>query len=72
VSRWRAAAVALVLLAAGPLAACGSNQDPGIVPDDTGGGPTTTSHLLQPCPAAGSGETIPDAGCLDSSGKVVH
>jgi hypothetical protein len=71
-SRWRTAALALVLAGVGPLAACGSNQDPGIVPDDTSGGPGTTSHLLQPCPKAGSGDTIPEAGCLDGSGKVVH
>jgi hypothetical protein len=72
VSRWRAAAAALVLVAAVPLAACGSDQDPGIEPTDTQGGPTTTSHLMQPCPAQGSGETIPLGGCLDKDGKVVH
>jgi hypothetical protein len=64
--------MALALAAAAPLAACGSDQDPGLVPEDTGGGPTTTSHLLAPCPSAGSGETIPPAGCLDQDGKVVH
>jgi hypothetical protein len=71
VTRWRVAAVAVALVAV-PLAACGSDQDPGLEPQDTNRGPGTTSHLLQPCPEAGSGVTIPEAGCLDESGKVVH
>jgi hypothetical protein len=74
VSRRRAlgAAAAAALLALGPLGACGSEQDPGLEPSGTQGGPATTSHLLEACPAPGSGATIPLAGCLDEDGKVVH
>ena len=67
------AAVAAALLAGtGGVAACGSDQDPGLVPEDTTGGPTTTSHLLQRCPSSGSSETVPAAGCLNAKGEVVH
>ena len=59
-SRWRSR---------GAVAACGSDQDPGITPQDTSGGPATTSHLLSSCPTDG---TAPTAGCLDEDGKVVH
>jgi len=68
----RATAVALVLAAGMGAAACGSDQDPGLVPQDTTGGPSTTSHLLERCPATGSSDTIPSAGCLDAKGNVVR
>jgi hypothetical protein len=63
----RAAVVALAL--AGAVAACGSDQDPGITPQDTSGGPPTTSQLLSSCPTDG---TAPTVDCLDEDGKVVH
>jgi hypothetical protein len=63
----RAAVVALAL--AGAVAACGSDQDPGITPQDTSGGPATTSHLLSSCPTDGAAPTV---DCLDEDGKVVH
>jgi hypothetical protein len=63
--------VAVLALAAGT-AACGSDQDPGVTPGDTTGGPSTTSHLLSQCPAGGPDATTPAAGCLDPDGKVVH
>jgi hypothetical protein len=63
--------VAVLALTAGA-AACGSEQDPGVTPGSTTGGPTTTSHLLSACPAGGPDATTPAAGCLDADGKVVH
>jgi hypothetical protein len=68
----RAALLAVALTAGLGVAACGSDQDPGLVPQDTTGGPTTTSHLLDRCPATGSSESIPSAGCLDAKGNVVR
>jgi hypothetical protein len=68
----RGAVLALALTASLGAAACGSDQDPGLVPQDTTGGPTTTSHLLAKCPASGSSETVPVAGCLDAKGHVVR
>lgn len=59
-----------IVLSAG-LGACGSDQDPGVTPG-TGGGPTTTSHLLERCPDGGPNATTPSAGCLDEDGKVAH
>jgi hypothetical protein len=66
--RRRAAVVAV--LTAVTLAACGGGQDPGVPADTSGGGPSTTSHLLSPCPTD-VGATIPPEGCLDEDGKVV-
>jgi hypothetical protein len=62
----------LVALVAGAslLAACGEGQDPGVPAQPTNGGPSTTSHLLSPCPT-GADATIPAEGCLDEDSKVV-
>ena len=66
----RVVAVAALLIA---VAACGKNQDPGVIsPGSTTGGPTTTSHLLSSCPAGGPNTTTSPAGCLDANGKVVY
>jgi hypothetical protein len=66
----RALSVAALVLA---LAACGKNQDPGVVPSGgTTGGPTTTSHLVTPCPPGGPDATTPAVGCLDKDGNLVH
>jgi hypothetical protein len=61
-----AAALAAVLL----LGACSDEQDPGVPANPSGGGPTTTSHLLSACSTDPAG-TIPPEGCLDEDGKVV-
>ena len=53
-------------------AACSSSQDPGIAPEPSDQGPTTTSHMLQPCPPGGPDATTPPAGCLDEDGRVVR
>ena len=53
-------------------AACSSSQDPGIAPVTSDQGPTTTSHVLAPCPAGGPDATTPPAGCLDEDGRVVR
>lgn len=50
-------------------AACASDQDPEIVPAGEGG-PTTTSHVLEPCPAGGPDATTPSAGCIGEDGAV--
>ena len=64
----RAAALLLVVAAA-----CSAGQDPGVDPSTgTNGGPSTTSQLLQPCPAGGPDATTPPAGCLDDDGNVVR
>lgn len=68
----RLRAVVMVCAMAGAVAACGSGQDPGVTPGNTTGGPSTTSHLLGPCPAGGPDATTPAAGCLDADGKVLH
>lgn len=62
--RWIAAAV-LVLA----LAACESDQDPGL---DTGGVRDTnrTSDTLGACPDGGPDATTPEAGCLGVDGTV--
>jgi hypothetical protein len=66
----RAVAVAALLMA---LAACGRDQDPGVVPTGpTTGGPPTTSHLLGQCPPGGPDATTPPVGCLGADGKVLH
>lgn len=69
-SRLRAVVVVLALV--GAVSACGSDQDPGVTPGSTTGGPSTTSHVLGPCPAGGPDATTPAAGCLDPDGKVLH
>ena len=58
-------ALAVVLGAAG----CSGGQDPEIAPSG-GGGPSTTSRSLQPCPSGGPDATTPAAGCLDPDGVV--
>ena len=66
----RRAVAAMVLVMA---AACASGQDPGVDPGtSTSSGPTTTSHVLGPCPDGGPDATTPPAGCLDPDGNVVH
>lgn len=66
----RVVAVAALVLA---LAACGQGQDPGVVPTDgTNAGPSTTSHLVTPCPPGGPDATTPEVGCLDKGGNLVH
>jgi uncharacterized lipoprotein len=62
--RWIAAAV-LVLA----LAACESDQDPGL---DTSGveGTARTSDTLGACPPGGPDATTPEAGCLGADGTV--
>ena len=65
----RCAAALFVLLAAA--AACSSGQDPGLTPS-TQPGPSTTSHVLQPCPDGGPDATTSPAGCLDPDGNVVR
>ena len=69
-SRLRAAVVVVALAVGG--AACGSDQDPGVTPGGSDGGPSTTSQLLAPCPEGGPNATTPPAGCLDEDGKVAH
>lgn len=64
----RAAVVALALI--GGVAACGSDQDPGLTPEGGNDGPSTTSHLLPECPPGGPDASMP-AGCLDEDGKLV-
>jgi hypothetical protein len=66
------AATAVGLLLTVGVAACGSNQDPGIVDQPGTRGPTTTGHFLQPCPPGGPDATTPAAGCTDKDGRVVH
>jgi hypothetical protein len=63
-------AVATLLLPVA-LLACSSDQDPGVTPS-TQPGPSTTSHVLQPCPDGGPDATTPPAGCLDPEGNVVR
>ena len=63
----RRALLALALLVGA--AGCAAGQDPEITPG-TGGGPSTTSRALQPCPAGGPDATTPAAGCLDEDGAV--
>ena len=64
----RLLAVAALLLA---VAACGKDQDPGVVPSGSTG-PTTTSHLLESCPPRASDAAIPPEGCLGPGGAVVY
>lgn len=64
--------VVVVLALAAGVTACGSDQDPGVTPGNTTGGPSTTSRLLGPCPPGGPDATTPAAGCLDEDGKVVR
>jgi hypothetical protein len=68
----RLRALVVVLALAGAVAACGSDQDPGLSPDSTSGGPTTTSHLVPPCPSGGPDAMSPPGDCLDGHGKVLH
>jgi hypothetical protein len=63
----RRALLALVL-ALGSVG-CASGQDPEIVPAGDGG-PSTTSNVLQPCPAGGPDATTPPAGCVGEDGVV--
>lgn len=65
-----AAMVAVVVLGALGTA-CSSDQDPGLTPEGSTGGPTTTSHLLQACPPGGPDATTPSEGCLGPDGKVL-
>lgn len=65
------AAVALLAAVVGS-AACGSDQDPAGFTDDTNQGPTTTSHLIAPCPDGGPDATTPAVGCLDEDGNLVQ
>ena len=65
----RRALLALVVVLAS--AGCAKSQDPEITPM-TSGGPTTTSHALQPCPAGGPDATTSPAGCLGKDGTVQH
>jgi hypothetical protein len=71
VGRGLAAVAVGVLLTAG-VAACGSDQDPGIDHPAGSNGPSTTSHFLGPCPAGGPDATTPAAGCVDKDGRVLH
>ncbi len=64
----RALGAALLLLAT---SACSSGQDPGVTPS-TAPGPSTTSQVLEPCPADGPDATTPTAGCLDADGRVLR
>ena len=50
---------------------CSAGQEPEIAPP-AGGGPTTTSRSLEPCPFGGPNETTPPAGCLDEDGNVLR
>ena len=68
----RLRSIVVVLALAGAVAACGSDQDPGVTPGGSTDGPSTTSHLLQSCPPGGPDASTPDAGCLDAGGQVVH
>ena len=61
-----AALVAAVVLS---LAACGSEQDPGV---DGSGATRPSSQTLPPCPDGGPDATTPAAGCLDPDGEVVR
>jgi hypothetical protein len=63
------ALVAVLLIGA---AGCSDDQDPGIAPGTTSGGPSTTSQALAPCPPGGPDATTPPAGCLDEDGAVVR
>lgn len=63
--------VLAVALAISLAAACSSGQEPEIVPP-AGGGPSTTSRSLPPCPFGGPDATTPAAGCLDEDGNVVR
>lgn len=58
-------ALALLVGAAG----CSAGQDPEIAPPG-GGGPSTTSRSLEPCPPGGPDASTPAAGCLDDDGSV--
>lgn len=59
------AAVALVLV----LAACESDQDPGLDPGVVDA-PAGTSDTLGTCPPGGPDATTPEAGCLGPDGSV--
>jgi hypothetical protein len=63
--------VVIAALALSVAAACASGQEPDIAPP-TGGGPSTTSRSLQPCPFGGPDDTTPPAGCLDEDGAVLR
>lgn len=63
-------AVAVVLSLG--VAACGSDQDPGVVTPGSSGGPTTTSHLVQPCPNGRPDASTPPEGCLGKDGTLLH
>lgn len=68
----RAVRAGVVALALAGVAGCGSGQDPGLTPEGTSGGPSTTSRLLESCPPGGPDASTPAAGCLDDDGNVVH
>jgi hypothetical protein len=63
----RRSLLALVLVLGS--AACTADQEPEIAPA-TGGGPSTTSSVLRPCPPGGPDATTPAAGCLGEDGAV--
>ena len=67
----RRLALALVVLALAGGASCSSDQDPGLTPEGTGGGPSTTSQLLSAC-SDEPDATIPVGGCLDADGTVIR
>lgn len=72
-TRVRAAVLALALLGGTGLAACGSDQDPGFVPQDTQStGPATTSHLIGKCPVGGPDSTTPKSGCEGPDGEILY
>jgi hypothetical protein len=66
------AAAAVGLLLTVGVAACGSDQNPGLDQPSGSGGPTTTGHFLGRCPPGGPDATTPAAGCLDAQGRVQH
>lgn len=63
---WRCLAAVVLVLG---VAACESDQDPGL---DTrpAGGTVETSDTLGACPPDGPDETTPPAGCLGPDGAV--
>jgi hypothetical protein len=62
--------LAVLLVTTAAVGACGSGQEPGMTVDDDGDRPSTTSRLLEPCPAGGPDGTTPAAGCLGPDGVV--
>jgi len=57
------------VLALALLAACESDQDPGLDPGLVDG-PAPSSDTLPDCPPGGPDATTPAAGCLDEGGAV--